>query len=237
MQHQYALQIHKNDQLSKMICGDCVYKLDLFFNFREKSLQTESFLINLIKKLSNPIINNKIEDSKMICNQPAIQVENTLGVQELHNLQSEELLNQATEMRLVHALTKRESMNVEEDIILNSQNIDINHPLENIELSSHELQTEDMASSIQDQELNLQHSTEIEDLVEEEINIHSSQLNVENLDLIHAQHNLIVNQFDSVEMKIKMNEEEKMTIAGLKNDKELVIKVSHKILNINYILN
>lgn len=35
-----------------MICSECVYKLDLFFNFRQKSIETESLLVEMLKKLN-----------------------------------------------------------------------------------------------------------------------------------------------------------------------------------------
>lgn len=219
------LQIHETDELPKMICADCVYKLDLFFNFREKSLQTESFLIDLLKKVHETPITNKLNEQKMVCSQQAINIRQALANHQQLDLQNQELLEQTTNMQLVHELSKNETLTVEEDIILNTQNIDMNNPLDSIELSTHGLQPDDMSNSIHSQELNLQHEASIGELVED---MQHSQLTVQNLDLIHSQHNLMVDQFD-----MKANEN-KMTLIGMKHETELNVKVRFFYLSFIY---
>jgi hypothetical protein len=39
------------DKLPKMVCEECVYKLDLLFEFREKSVKTETYLENVLKTI------------------------------------------------------------------------------------------------------------------------------------------------------------------------------------------
>lgn len=34
-----------------MVCEECVYKLDLLFEFREKSVKTETYLENVLKTI------------------------------------------------------------------------------------------------------------------------------------------------------------------------------------------
>ncbi|GLG96544.1 Protein suppressor of hairy wing [Gryllus bimaculatus] len=41
--------VTSTDRLPKMICEECVYKLDLLFEFREKSVKTESYLEEILK--------------------------------------------------------------------------------------------------------------------------------------------------------------------------------------------
>jgi hypothetical protein len=39
------------DKLPKMVCEECAYKLDLLFEFREKSVKTETYLENVLKTI------------------------------------------------------------------------------------------------------------------------------------------------------------------------------------------
>lgn len=139
------------------------------------------------------------------------------------NLQNQEILGQ-NDMRIVHELAKREcgNISVEEDIILNPQNININHALENIDISTHELPSDDMTNVIHQQDLNLHHDGSIGGLAEEDINLQHSQLSVQNLDLIHTQHNLI-EQFEQEQIK---NNDNKMPVITIRNQNDLLtIKV------------
>ncbi|CAG9854479.1 unnamed protein product [Phyllotreta striolata] len=49
------VQVHETDELPKMICETCLYKLELFSDFRERSVRTEKLLVELYKQLSTCI--------------------------------------------------------------------------------------------------------------------------------------------------------------------------------------
>lgn len=40
------------DQLPKVVCEECVYKLDQLFDFREKCVETEGFFIEMLREIS-----------------------------------------------------------------------------------------------------------------------------------------------------------------------------------------
>jgi hypothetical protein len=42
---EFFLQVTEEDQLPKIMCGECSYKLDLLSNFREKAYKTETHLL------------------------------------------------------------------------------------------------------------------------------------------------------------------------------------------------
>ncbi|KAF4521678.1 hypothetical protein B566_EDAN006266 [Ephemera danica] len=42
------VKVKEDDRLPKVLCGECVYKLDLLHEFREKSQKTEAYLFTLI---------------------------------------------------------------------------------------------------------------------------------------------------------------------------------------------
>nr|XP_018902663.1 PREDICTED: zinc finger protein 260-like [Bemisia tabaci] len=44
------IKISNDDKLPKLVCEECVYKLDLLYDFREKSIKTESLLTELVSK-------------------------------------------------------------------------------------------------------------------------------------------------------------------------------------------
>ncbi|CAG9829538.1 unnamed protein product [Diabrotica balteata] len=72
------VQVHETDELPKMICETCLYKLELFTDFRERSARTEKLLIELYKELSNCIQNGQtclvpIHTSELIMVQQHLQ--------------------------------------------------------------------------------------------------------------------------------------------------------------------
>lgn len=48
------IQVASTDKLPKMVCEECVYKLDALFEFRERSLKTEYALHNMLKSVYIP---------------------------------------------------------------------------------------------------------------------------------------------------------------------------------------
>ncbi|KDR19660.1 zinc finger protein 2 homolog [Zootermopsis nevadensis] len=49
------VQVALTDKLPKMVCEECVYKLDLLFEFREKSVKTETYLENVLKTIEQQL--------------------------------------------------------------------------------------------------------------------------------------------------------------------------------------
>jgi hypothetical protein len=44
----FLLQVTEVDQLPKIMCGECTYKLDLISDFREKAYKTETQLLSKV---------------------------------------------------------------------------------------------------------------------------------------------------------------------------------------------
>ncbi|KAK9496488.1 hypothetical protein O3M35_013222 [Rhynocoris fuscipes] len=63
------IQVTNNDKLPKMVCEECVYKLDALFDFREKSMKTEYALNNMLKNLYNSTVSNDlgIQMDSLLC--------------------------------------------------------------------------------------------------------------------------------------------------------------------------
>jgi uncharacterized Zn-finger protein len=76
------ISVSEEDDLSKFICGECIYKLDLLYDFRDLSLKTEEYLKTLISasKLnyfkSDEEINTINEMSQLPCESDIIPVAN-----------------------------------------------------------------------------------------------------------------------------------------------------------------
>ncbi|XP_049813357.1 zinc finger protein 853-like isoform X2 [Schistocerca nitens] len=49
------VQVASTDRLPKMVCEECVYKLDLLFEFRERSLRTERYLESVLAKVAGTL--------------------------------------------------------------------------------------------------------------------------------------------------------------------------------------
>lgn len=54
------IQVTNSDRLPKMVCEECVYKLDLLFEFREKSLKTERYLESILKSRECVEVKNSV---------------------------------------------------------------------------------------------------------------------------------------------------------------------------------
>lgn len=171
-----------------MICRECVYNLDLFFTFREKTLQTESLLLDLVKKLNRAGSIEKTKDIKLI-DEPApasMDIVTTMADQQLNMVANHQQLLDHTNMSLSH----RENMMVNQDeIILNNMH---QHEFEHIDIAPNELNSHAMShDTLHNQQLNMHHDSAMAQLVQQDMQISETQLSVQNLDLIHSQHNLI----------------------------------------------
>lgn len=172
-----------------MICRECVYNLDLFFTFREKTLQTESLLLDLVKKLNRAASIDKTKDIKLI-DDPApatMDIVTTMADQQLNMVANHQQLLDHTNMSLSH----RENIMVNQDeIILNNMH---QHELEHIDIAPNELNSHAMShDTLHNQQLNMHHhDSAMAQLVQQDMQISETQLSVQNLDLIHSQHNLI----------------------------------------------
>ncbi|KAH1008175.1 hypothetical protein HUJ05_008756 [Dendroctonus ponderosae] len=47
------IQINQQDELPKQLCDHCLVKLEMFWDFKDRSLRTEQLLIELLKQLKN----------------------------------------------------------------------------------------------------------------------------------------------------------------------------------------
>lgn len=54
------VQVSSTDKLPKMICEECVFKLDEMFEFRERSMKTEYELNNILKNVFSPVCTESI---------------------------------------------------------------------------------------------------------------------------------------------------------------------------------
>lgn len=165
-----------------MICEHCLYKLELLYDFRERAVRTEAFLIELYKEVSSsrgqggqvvklPHTMNVVED---------LDHPDLILVQQ-HQLLTHHNMQNVAELDLQH-LENRHNIIVENEIILAHQGVDMNtHSLDGIDLNHHDLSEQDLSNhSLHAQEM----------LVDNSSNVHEMENNrytTENLELIHQQ--------------------------------------------------
>lgn len=53
-----AVKVTEQDRLPKIMCGECVYKLDLLSEFRENVVKTEHLLESLVDGVKPEVINH-----------------------------------------------------------------------------------------------------------------------------------------------------------------------------------
>nr|CAI5826051.1 unnamed protein product [Callosobruchus analis] len=169
------VKVHELDCLPKMICENCLYKLELFCDFRERSARTERLLLELYKEIAT---------SRSHTQQPClVPVDNheLVLIQSHHPLHNDHNLRDVSEIDL-SSLENREGIIVDHEIILTHQNVHINSAtLENIDLSNHDLNQDHSNQSLQAQEV------AVTDSVTEDARY------AENLSLM--QHQLLTDQF------------------------------------------
>lgn len=154
-----------------MICEHCLYKLELFYEFRERTIRTEALLVNLYKELNNERTqqNNHIEKLHS-------QVE-VVGMDRSDMLlvQQHELTDQS--MQEIDHLDLRSVMTGHE-IILEHENVMNSHTIGGI-INHHELARQELSS----------HSIQCDSMLDGE-NVHDMQnarFSEDNLDLMHSQ--------------------------------------------------
>lgn len=83
-------QITLEDQLPKMMCGDCALKIDEIFDFREKVLQTEDLFLQMLKQQTVKLesVNNKI-NLQQTNDEMIIQTKKYLRSKQINNLEEE----------------------------------------------------------------------------------------------------------------------------------------------------
>lgn len=59
IKNEFQMQVSMSDQLPKVICGECAFKLEELFDFREKCLNTEEMFTGMLKEIT------KQEDANM----------------------------------------------------------------------------------------------------------------------------------------------------------------------------
>lgn len=129
-----------------MICENCLYKLELFCDFRDRSARTERLLIELYKEIKS----SRTHNEQQSCMVPIGH--NDLIMVQQHQLLNEQNLQNVPEIDLSH-LGQREGMIVEHEIIL-THHVDMNsHSLDSIDLNHHDLTNQDISNqSLQTQE-------------------------------------------------------------------------------------
>lgn len=170
------MQVHEADELPKMVCENCLLKLELFSDFRERSIRAERLLIDLFKEINS---GNKLHTDS----QPLSVV--TMDQNELIMVQHHQLLNDTSiqsvgDVDLSH-LGHRDGMIVEQEIILT------HHSLNNIDLHNHELTSQDLSNQ------SLQTQDNI--MVESGPDAHNMQVTRFTEDLMQQDHQLLTEQF------------------------------------------
>lgn len=134
-------QIRESDELPKMICEHCLYKVEFFYEFRERAVRTQSFLIDLYKELNG----QNGQPEKMPQSVNVLELNHPQFI--VHPLLSDHNLD----LHLEH----RTNTIMNQEIILGHQNVSIDtHSLDGIDLNHHELTNQDISNhSLETQEM------------------------------------------------------------------------------------
>lgn len=136
--------MHEADELPKMICDNCLYKLELLFDFRDRAMRTETLLVDLYKELNA----TRLQNEHMVKMNVVPMDHSDLIMVDQHQLLTDHNIQNVNEIDLSH-LGQRNNIIVEHEIILSHQNVDLsshsldtislNHNLTNQDLSNHSL--------------------------------------------------------------------------------------------------
>lgn len=124
-----------------MICENCLYKLELFNDFRDRSLRTESLLVNLLKEISNTKLANSVGIIKLSPN-TVIDHNNMIMIHH-HSLLAEHGIQNIADLDL----SQLDQQHVQQEIILSQPNVDlVPHSLTALELNHHDLTSQDLSN-------------------------------------------------------------------------------------------
>ncbi|EFA00074.1 hypothetical protein TcasGA2_TC002889 [Tribolium castaneum] len=184
-----SIQVHESDELPKMVCENCIYKLNLLAEFKEKTILTERVLIDLLKQI------NSSKQSMGV-----VPMEHELIMTQNQQLLANHGMGGVDEIDLAH-LGPREQLIVGHEIILTHQSVDINgHPLENINLNHHELNQDISNHSLQTQDSIL-------------VENGSARFASDNLDLIP--HQQLLNEQFRLQHELHVNMSAENTVDGI----------------------
>lgn len=172
------VRIHQADLLPKMICENCLYKLELFFDFRERSIRTERLLLELVKELSTEKIQNDLDII-------ALDHNGLIMVPHQHLLDSQQLQNVEVDVSHLHS---RDGIIVEHEM-LNHEHVDITH-------------LNDLAITHSSLAQNISHEQILLDSTNSH-NLHDNQFE-DNLDMIHQQQ--LLNQQFRMQSELNIQE-------------------------------
>ncbi|XP_030766059.1 zinc finger protein 260-like [Sitophilus oryzae] len=136
------IQVHQQDELPKIICENCLYKLEMFWDFKDKSFRTEQILVELYKQFKDTVH----ETSQSPQEQCVVSIDsNGLIVQIPHHQILTDSLQDVPNID-ISQLGHRE--NAENYAIILHSHHDLNaaHPLENLELNNHDLPGQDLSN-------------------------------------------------------------------------------------------
>lgn len=117
-----------------MICENCVYKLESFWEFRDRVIRTESLLVDIYKQLSTNKVQN--EQQQVVKIDIVAMDHSELIMVEPHLLNHEHNLQNVNEIDLAPLNHRDNNIIVGQEIILSHQDIN-SHSLDDINLSHH----------------------------------------------------------------------------------------------------
>lgn len=137
----FLLQVYETDVLPKMICENCLYKLELFTDFRERSARTETLLVNLLKEISGTKLSSSIGIIKVSPSNAALIDQNSMVMIQHHPLLGDHSIQNVADLDLSQLEQHhRDSILAQSEMILNHGNVDLGpHSLATLDLNHHDL--------------------------------------------------------------------------------------------------
>lgn len=158
------LQINRSDELPKMVCEHCLYKLELFYDFRERAVRTQSLLIEVFKEINISEVQNQkiIHPININMSEPNFMMHQQLLAD--HNIHNQ------IDLHLEH----RTNIIVNNEMVLGQHDVNIDtHSLDALNLHHHEMSN---------------HSLETQEMSDVPSNIRNAHYNETEISVLH-QHN------------------------------------------------
>lgn len=190
-----------------MICENCLYKLELFYDFRERTVRTEKLLLELYREIlsniSNVHLNNDLHQAACMVsldNSDLIMVEHQQLV-DYQNLENVSNIN-------LPSMDDCTDIIVQNQINLNQGNINLKS-FSDIEVNTHNLDTQDHSNSnLPNQESSLLASSDTQE----------SHIQNEELQLIQEHHSFA----DHIEFQLNIQDRNMRAMPSIENIVEMV---------------
>lgn len=112
------------DQLPKVVCEECAYKLDQLFDFREKCLHTEGMFIEMLKEIGKNVVHISEHDLASVDDMGRIQGNLNDIQNNIANVQDHTAVTHEGAETTIHTMQVMDEMDLDSEQVVTQEEVD-----------------------------------------------------------------------------------------------------------------